>query len=599
MFEYHLSACLVISFLVSVEASFTPDVVPLNLLFWRGDTQNSSQDNYVTTKAVHEVNEFPSWEYLFVRREGYVYDSPVPGRGTIPLFVYYNSNSRDHVLANADFNMSGYIKLYPAGYAYGTENPPKGITTPLYMYFSAKEQDHFSCATKMGVQQAEAAGYKNQGIIAYILTSEPTSQFVRITQDMNGIWWLTQRGQLFMSIGVNHVNNGGMDDGVGGRESSLCQQQYPNCGDTLSYAPAAKLSPYYHSVMARYGTEVAWAENTGNRLRKWYFNTASGWSATIVEKLSGLLYCHLLDIGTTWNDHGKMGDVFGEEMKQQMLSIAEKEVLPRFNDTNLIGWQLDNEFDLNQDFLEEYLSMNSTAAGQKRAIQFLQERYPSVEALDKAWNVQATSYDDARNHLHDKTLNATQYSIDRNAFLYVFCLQYFNLSYTAIRKYDSNHLILGMRFGSSNEQAILAGVPFVDWIDQHMYSDLPDVSALYQIHQITGKPVIVGEFSFTASDSNLPNSKGARSNHPYLNQTERAAAFHKFATLLASQPHVVGYHWWQWADEPATGRWPDGEDSNYGLVHIDDDEYDLLTAEMTKTNAFIQDIHANSTKFFT
>ena len=54
----------------------------------------------------------------------------------------------------------------------------------------------------------------------------------------------------------------------------------------------------------------------------------------------------------------------------------------------------------------------------------------------------------------------------------------------------------------------------------------------------------------------------------YVNQTERAAAFSAYAKkMLADQHYVVGYHWWQWADEPATGRWPDGEDSNCKLIN--------------------------------
>lgn len=36
----------------------------------------------------------------------------------------------------------------------------------------------------------------------------------------------------------------------------------------------------------------------------------------------------------------------------------------------------------------------------------------------------------------------------------------------------------------------------------------PDVSWLQTIHEVSGKPVMVGEFSFTAVDSNMPNTRG-------------------------------------------------------------------------------------------
>jgi len=113
--------------------------------------------------------------------------------------------------------------------------------------------------------------------------------------------------------------------------------------------------------------------------------------------------------------------------------------------------------------------------------------------------------------------------------------------------------------------SILAQVAkYFDVVDIHDYGDMPNLSYLDQVHQATGLPVYMGEFSFTASDSQLPNTVGARANEPYTTQSERAAAFLRYTLSLISRPYVIGYHWWQFVDEPATGRWPDGEDSNYG-----------------------------------
>ena len=483
--------------------------------------------------------------------------------GTVPVYVFYHPQLNDHVLANSSFAENGYQKLYLVGYLFVQQS---NHTTPLYQYYSHKFNDHFACATSVGVKDATAAGYDCLGIIGYVLISEPISKFVTLTQDMNGIWWLAQGENRFMTVGVNHVNNGGMDDGVGGRESVECQKQYLNCGDTLSFAQALGYSPYYNSTMARYGSGEKWANNTRQRLLQWNFNTISGWSATVMEQQPGLLYCHLLDIGTTWLNHSSMGDVFSQDMRDQMYGIAAKQVAPRANDTNLIGWQFDNEFNVNQDFLSQYLSMKMSSAGEQRAVKFLQDLYGTIQDLNKAWNINATSFDDVVNHLHDHSLNMTEYSMSMNKFTFIWATQYFNLSSAAIWHYDSNHLLLGMRSSSQNPQAIRAMLPYVDWVDQHMYSDLPQMNVLEEIHQATGKPVIVGEFSFTAVDSNLPNTKGARAHNPATTQDERASLFTKFVTELAKAKFIVGYHWWQWADEPATGRWPDGENSNCELM---------------------------------
>lgn len=101
------------------------------------------------------------------------------------------------------------------------------------------------------------------------------------------------------------------------------------------------------------------------------------------------------------------------------------------------------------------------------------------------------------------------------------------------------------------------------------------------------------------SESRIRNGSKQRTNDIFLQQ-------------LMQQPFTLGFHWWQWADEPSSGRWPDGEDSNYGLVRIppsafspvifstmadiDDDEYQVLTQEMTSTNAQLDQMHAASYK---
>ena len=75
----------------------------------------------------------------------------------------------------------------------------------------------------------------------------------------------------------------------------------------------------------------------------------------------------------------------------------------------------------------------------------------------------------------------------------------------------------------------------VDVFNFHDYSDVPPKAELQRVFDITNIPVMVGEFSFTAADSNLPNTHGARScadptgrkcapGKPFKTQTQRAQA---------------------------------------------------------------------------
>ena len=77
----------------------------------------------------------------------------------------------------------------------------------------------------------------------------------------------------------------------------------------------------------------------------------------------------------------------------------------------------------------------------------------------------------------------------------------------------------------------------------------------------SGKPCLISEFSFRGDDAGLPNSHGAG---PRVeSQVERAQCFERYVTAALRKPAVVGYHWFEHADQPAEGRF-DGENSNFG-----------------------------------
>ena len=74
-------------------------------------------------------------------------------------------------------------------------------------------------------------------------------------------------------------------------------------------------------------------------------------------------------------------------------------------------------------------------------------------------------------------------------------------------------------------------------------------------------------------------------------QTERAAAYRRFVTTALSKPTIVGFHWFEHADQPAEGRF-DGENSNFGIVSINDEVYAELAQVMKSVNAEAETLHA-------
>ena len=272
------------------------------------------------------------------------------------------------------------------------------------------------------------------------------------------------------------------------------------CGDTLSYSPLIGYSPYYNTTQERHGSEEKWASVTATRLESWNFNTLGGWSATVAEKAAatrGLYYAHLLDLGTTWLSHtGLDHDVFNASFAAQCQAAVAEQVAPRANDEQLLGWQLDNELNWRglglSSFLDGYRNLDGSVskAGTQVAVAFVRDRC-------------AGKADDMCN----------------DAWLGVVAEKYFAETVGSIRAAGSNHLILGMRGGvfcadvnCSKTQAILkAAAKWIDVFDYHDYGNDPPIEILETVHAVTGLPVMLGEWSFTSFDSNMPNTGGSRS----------------------------------------------------------------------------------------
>ena len=75
------------------------------------------------------------------------------------------------------------------------------------------------------------------------------------TTEIDGRHWLiTPDGHAFFSSGLNHITFHG------------------------DYSPPIDRRLYHEAVLARYGTEAAWAAATEDRLRSWNINTVGAWS---------------------------------------------------------------------------------------------------------------------------------------------------------------------------------------------------------------------------------------------------------------------------------------------------------------------------------
>jgi hypothetical protein len=67
-------------------------------------------------------------------------------------------------------------------------------------------------------------------------------------------------------------------------------------------------------------------------------------------------------------------------------------------------------------------------------------------------------------------------------------------------------------------------------------------------------------------------------------QRARGQAYAAYVSAAASDRRVIGVHWFQYLDEPSSGRLLDGENSPFGLVAVTDTPYWELLDFVRRTN---------------
>ena len=382
---------------------------------------------------------------------------------------------------------------------------------------------------------------------------------------------------------------------------------------TSGYSPELGYSEYYKNIMDLYGSEQNWANITHERIVDWGFNTLGGSGKYI--RVKGLNYT--INLGLANDDWitGEIVDYFSNEWINYVDKRCKDKIINVSNDTKLIGYFLDNEIKWGSDWrglldiFDTYMKLEYYEAGKIRLVDFLKVKYQNnISKFNIAWRENFLDFDEI---LYEKTLGTWPYTIDarndHNDFLYIVAEQFYKVCYEKIKKYDSNHLILGSRFLSyfAPIKVLEASKEYVDVISVNHYTPNPLIipfwfifqdiigfarptNYLKEFNKITDKPILISEFYFRALDSGLPNTK------PYrffmtvqFTQKQRAICFELQTRPFIKKPYSVGYHWFGYCDQPKTGRF-DGENSNNGLVNINDEPYEKLIKSIEQVNFIAQ-----------
>ncbi len=144
--------------------------------------------------------------------------------------------------------------------------------------------------------------------------------------------------------------------------------------------------------------------------------------------------------------------------------------------------------------------------------------------------------------------------------------QYFRAARDAIKAVAPNQLYLGCRFAWVNPLAAAAAAKYCDVVSYNIYRR---GVADFVFNGGADVPLLIGEFHFGALDRGMFHTGLV----PLASQQARAEAYREYVQGALRHPQFVGCHWFQYRDEPVTGRVLDEENYQIGFVDVADTPY--------------------------
>ena len=431
----------------------------------------------------------------------------------------------------------------------------------------------------------------------------------------DGKWWLIDPdGRLFWSNGIDCVRFNAATI-VAGRE--FCFEWLPEKNDPLARfysgrGRGRKFDFFQANAFRKYGEPYAqrFFDVTMRRFQSWGINTIANWSSPDAWRLHKVPYTipvHVprvpMFVATSHRKAGKekkkwfpdpFDPKFRAGLEKQLARYAEFK-----DDPWLLGVFIHNElpWTLGAPWRRSKrapsgiallcLQKNDTTFAAKRAlIDRLRAKYRSIGDLNRAWATKFGNWSALEKRFELTNTQRAKARADLTVLDTLVAEQYFRVCRETMSKMMPGVLYLGCRFsGMYDLHFVQVAKKYCDVVSFNIYAALPSERTVDELATKLDFPVIIGEFHFGALDRGMfhPGLRKAK------DQEERAAKYAAYVRAAAAAPWCVGAHWFQYVDQPLTGR-PDGENYNIGFVDATDDPYPELRDAVRKVSEHLYEV---------
>ncbi len=409
--------------------------------------------------------------------------------------------------------------------------------------------------------------------------------FWRLAQTNDGVWWfLSPAGQIEFLNTVTTV-----------QPYQLGRDREGPHYVSRDYSPEAGADKAADGA----GDLDKWAQNTVRRVHSIGFKGLGAWSNPVFHKFD-------VPITRDLNVWSFMKPEFKRFYSPQWAPTAERaiesQVTALKDNRNLVGYYIDNEIDWGEGFSgpgHYFNHLSNDDPNRREVLRVIQTVWTNIDDFNREWKTSLKDWSElaALTELpHDQPKPMGRLL---SAWLSHLAGDYFKLTTEAVRRGDPNHLILGVRFrGFAPHEVVAASRGYTDAqsINYYVSDGRLDEEMFRMMYEKSGQPVILSEYSFHALDGRSGNRNTVGFAAQVLDQQARADGYRQYTTRLARVPYVIGADWFQWNDEPPSGRSNDGEDVNFGIVDVDDTPYESLARAVKETSPQLNELHAQSTR---
>ncbi len=392
----------------------------------------------------------------------------------------------------------------------------------------------------------------------------------RVAKHQGKWYFVDPAGHLFWSFGIDVLRN--HTDATNGAKSPQWFE---------GNSPEDGMYPFTHwNLQKKYGKSDYTADfypMLAKRLRAWGVNTIGAWGAPDFMALEKTPYT--LTLGEMIRDIPRLGktrfyDVFSPEFAEKMGNLlrdraaADSRVARSITDPMCIGYFIDNELP----FGDIFKGVMTAGATQPAKVEFLKDvktKYVEIAKLNAAWETNYADWDAAASAVDipkGKELRA-----DFRAFEGRFVTRYFETCRKGIKSAAPNRLYLGCRFVGFRQAGTTweAAAKYCDVVSVNTYSH-----SVFNTNRgdFRDRPILIGEFHYGTYDRGMFSSSLC----PVGDQKERGVAMTRFVQGALAHPNFVGAHYFQFRDQPLTGRY-DGEGYQIGFVDVADTPYPEMT----------------------